>query len=490
MSSSSSSCTVSEDVCMSGASEEDIKACIMALARLAPVDDESQWLPWLEDLAHHVEGAAVATTDSATVKSWVVEAIQQPAAEQSKYRDDYEVAVFRPCILYSIHRAIVKARHCFGTPTENSDASSLSGSATGELVEASDQKLGTPPSYSCHPLNDEDDHLPTADASRPSQEWDCLMQMMPERSSEAEEWLPWKEALRDGLNEEGQEADGLAHAPKVRSLINLCGLDGLWCAAWRRILMDDLITPMVALGCRKDFNVAVLGPLLRYFSTIIPELIEPAGVASFASGCGSWKAMVCWTMARLRCRGPGNSNGRNSIIDRRDRGIFAMIRDYPYSTQALIDLSWCIKYLEACKEKGFEVGDSPSLMVQLAASIQLEFHRRLLIPSAHTSDVLKLYLRTFNSVNVLLGGDRPEAARKIFDWICEPVVAFLQGRSDTVRCVVAAMLEGGSENGWDEDSKPKSDHGPGVPVARLKRYSASGEWLELYNFETPVMPAA
>ncbi|KAF4715239.1 Anaphase-promoting complex subunit 2, partial [Perkinsus olseni] len=78
----------------------------------------------------------------------------------------------------------------------------------------------------------------------------------------------------------------------------------------------------------------------------------------------------------------------------------------------------------------------------------------------------------------------------IFDWICEPVVAFLQGRSDTVRCVVAAMLEGGSENGWEEDSKRKGDHGPGVPVARLKRYSASGEWLELYNFETPVMPAA
>ncbi|KAF4649569.1 Anaphase-promoting complex subunit 2, partial [Perkinsus olseni] len=489
MSSSSSSCTVSEDVCMSGASEEDIKACIM--------DDESQWLAWLEDLAHHVEGAAVATGDPPMVKNWVVEAIQQPPAERSKYRDDYEVALFRPCILYSIHRAIVKARHCFGTPTENSDASSLSGSATGELVEASDQKLGTPPSYSCHPLNDEDDHLPAADASKPSQEWDCLMQMMPERSSEAEEWLPWKEALRDGLNEEGPEADGLAHAPRVRSLINLCGLGDLWCAAWRRILMDDLVTPMVALGCRKDFNVAVLSPLLRYFSTIIPELIEPAGVASFASGCGSWKAMVCWTMARLRCRGPGNSNGRNSIIDRRDRGIFAMIRDYPYSTQALIDLSWCIEYLEACKEKGFEVGDSPSLMVQLAASIQLEFHRRLLIPSAHTSDVLKLYLRTFNSVNVLLGGDRPEAARKIFDWICEPVVAFLQGRSDTVRCVVAAMLEGGSENGWDEDSKPKGiypgqlrrDHGPGVPVARLKRYSASGEWLELYNFETPVMPA-
>ncbi|KAF4756521.1 hypothetical protein FOZ63_009410, partial [Perkinsus olseni] len=263
MSSSSSSCTVSEDVCMNGASEEDIKACITALARSAPVDDESQWLAWLEDLAHHVEAAAVATGDPPTVKSWVVAAIQQPPAEQSKCRDEYEVAVFRPCILYYIHRAIVKARHCFGTPTENSDASSLSGSATGELVEASDQKLGAPPNYACHPLNDEDDHLPAADASRPSQEWDCLMQMMPERSSEAEEWLPWKEALRDGLNEEGQEADGLAHAPKVRSLVNLCGLRDLWCAAWRRILMDDLITPMVALGCRKDFNVAVLGPLLR-----------------------------------------------------------------------------------------------------------------------------------------------------------------------------------------------------------------------------------
>ncbi|KAF4751643.1 hypothetical protein FOZ63_028703, partial [Perkinsus olseni] len=187
MSSSSSSCTVSEDVCMSGASEEDIKACITALARSAPVDDESHWLQWLEDLALHAEGAAVATGDSATVKSWVVAAIQQPPAEQSKCRDEYEVALFRPCILYSIHRAIVKARHCFGTPTENSDASSLSGSATGELVEASDQKLGTPPGCSCHPLTDEDDHLPAADASRPSQEWDCLMQMMPERSSEAEE---------------------------------------------------------------------------------------------------------------------------------------------------------------------------------------------------------------------------------------------------------------------------------------------------------------
>lgn len=40
---------------------------------------------------------------------------------------------------------------------------------------------------------------------------------------------------------------------------------------------------------------------------------------------------------------------------------------------------------------------------------------------------------------------------QVFDWICEPVVSFLQGRSDTVKCVVAAMLEG-SENGWDEET--------------------------------------
>ncbi|KAF4651699.1 hypothetical protein FOL47_000247 [Perkinsus chesapeaki] len=464
--SSSSSCAVPEDVEMTEASEKELESHIKALAQSAPVDDEGRWMQWLEE-------------------RWVKEGIRGLERSKLKCCDEYEVALFRPCILYLIHRAVVKARHCFITPSE----SYLSESSVEDMNEDSVTKeeaipLTRLPNIS--PYNNEEE--PDDASTRQVDDWDEVMQLMP-ALSEADEWQPWKEALREGLEgEDDQVTIALAHVGRVRDLIAICGLHDLWCAAWRRILMEDLIAPILAQGCKREMNASVLGPLLRYFSTIIPELIEPAGVASVADGCGNWKAMVCWTMIRIRCRVPGIPHGRSSTISGHDRGVFAIIRDYPYSTQALMDLAWCLEYLQMCQDKGLlSLGDTQSPMVLLAASIQLEFHRRLLIPSAQTADVLKLYLRAFSAVNILLGPERPHAAHRIFDWICEPVVTFLQGRSDTVRCVVAAMLEG-SDNRTDEE-RPKGDSSEGMAVVRFKpRESTSSAWLELYDFETPAIP--
>lgn len=68
-------------------------------------------------------------------------------------------------------------------------------------------------SYPFHTINVDNDHS-ADDASRVCGGMEHLMHLMPGRT-EAEEWLPWKETLRDGLNEKGRDASGLAHAPKV-----------------------------------------------------------------------------------------------------------------------------------------------------------------------------------------------------------------------------------------------------------------------------------
>jgi anaphase-promoting complex subunit 2 len=107
----------------------------------------------------------------------------------------------------------------------------------------------------------------------------------------------------------------------------------------------------------------------------------------------------------------------------RSSQLFNLIRDFPDSQPALNELKIAL-----------------SLTCQLdfvIASIKHQLADRLLIPGAHTEDVLEMYLRTYKVVSFLF----PKNSMEIFVKIATPVIQHLQRRPDSVKCIVGALLD-------------------------------------------------
>jgi anaphase-promoting complex subunit 2 len=111
--------------------------------------------------------------------------------------------------------------------------------------------------------------------------------------------------------------------------------------------------------------------------------------------------------------------------------IFNLIRDYPSS-----------------------LGDLERLKDLLARTRQYEhvievmksqIDSRLLIPGAHTEDILQMYLRTYKVVSFLFKDVPPSLKRyrrlDVFMRVSKSVIDHLHKRSDSVKCIVAALLD-------------------------------------------------
>ena len=107
----------------------------------------------------------------------------------------------------------------------------------------------------------------------------------------------------------------------------------------------------------------------------------------------------------------------------RSSQLFNLIRDFPDSQGALDELKTALKL--TCQ---FDF---------VISSIKSQLAERLLIPGAHTEDVLEMYLRTFKVVSFLF----PDRSMEVFVRIATPVIHHLQRRPDSVKCIVAAMLD-------------------------------------------------
>ena len=115
----------------------------------------------------------------------------------------------------------------------------------------------------------------------------------------------------------------------------------------------------------------------------------------------------------------------------RSSQLFNLIRDYPSSLAALEELR---TVLQLTCQYDFVV-----------ESIKAQLQDRLLIPGAHTEDILQMYLRT-NKVVGLLFKNSPKKRSEIFQRVTGSVIHHLHKRKDSVKCIVSTMLENDNED--------------------------------------------
>ncbi|GFZ51497.1 hypothetical protein JCM24511_09264 [Saitozyma sp. JCM 24511] len=110
------------------------------------------------------------------------------------------------------------------------------------------------------------------------------------------------------------------------------------------------------------------------------------------------------------------------FFDIRTDELFDIIVDYPDSMAALEDLKECL----------FKV-DQRSVLVDKLKAANV---KRLLHPGAETKDVITQYISTIRCLRIL---DPPGV---LLHKVAEPIRKHLRDRPDTIRCIVAALVEG------------------------------------------------
>jgi len=100
---------------------------------------------------------------------------------------------------------------------------------------------------------------------------------------------------------------------------------------------------------------------------------------------------------------------------------FDMVRDFPESEPALLDLRRCLA----------RTGKSSPLVVALREQIG----RRLLIAGAHTRDVIKVYIKTIKALRLV------DPRGLLLEGVSTPIREYLKKRKDTVRCIITALTE-------------------------------------------------
>eukprot|EP00048_Salpingoeca_helianthica_P010188 m.145789 g.145789 ORF g.145789 m.145789 type:complete len:713 (-) comp15031_c0_seq2:533-2671(-) len=101
--------------------------------------------------------------------------------------------------------------------------------------------------------------------------------------------------------------------------------------------------------------------------------------------------------------------------------LFDIIVDFPDSTPALDDLRECLRHTDQ--------------MHDLVTSLTAAFNKRLLHPGANTTDILAQYISSIRALKVL------DSTGGLLDTVCRDVRAYLQSRSDTIRCLIESITD-------------------------------------------------
>ncbi|KAG9286326.1 hypothetical protein G9A89_014313 [Geosiphon pyriformis] len=118
------------------------------------------------------------------------------------------------------------------------------------------------------------------------------------------------------------------------------------------------------------------------------------------------------------------------FCDLRISQMFDLIVDFPESKPAIEDLLMCMDKLDQ---------DHRYRLVQ---SLHSSFRKRLLIPGATTTDILKTYISTIKCLRLL---DPPGV---LLEKVTSSIRSYLRGRSDTVQCLVSC---------WMDEKNPNSE---------------------------------
>jgi len=109
------------------------------------------------------------------------------------------------------------------------------------------------------------------------------------------------------------------------------------------------------------------------------------------------------------------------FLEVRLRQAFDMVKEFPDSIPALLDLRRCLA----------RTGNT-GLLVQ---ALRTQLSRRLLIAGAHTRDVIKVYIKTIKAMRLI------DPRGLLLEAVSPPTRAYLRRRKDTVRCIITALTE-------------------------------------------------
>ena len=236
--------------------------------------------------------------------------------------------------------------------------------------------------------------------------------------------------------ESGDAAEGAGDAEALSCFERVCG----WLRelGWSELLAGtvtevafDRIEAFVASSCGGLFEEPMLESALAWLrrgpacwhAFVLGR--EHAAAAAAADDSSSVSRTASQWGARLEYR------LHECFFSLRCSELFDIIRDFPESRPALIDVAACLRRTQGGTQQH-------PLLVQ---SLSSQLRKRLLHPGAETAQVVDVYISTIRALAVV------DATGVLLQAVADPVKAYLRRRTDTVRSIVASLTDDTGDDG-------------------------------------------
>ena len=228
---------------------------------------------------------------------------------------------------------------------------------------------------------------------------------------------------------EDEEGDADVDEDMENNLLSLSMVSKAMCSLGLQAPWVDLaksfftakVAQLLEERCRSEYQQGLLDRLTRlFYSAMLRWLRSIFGLPLWAPEVKSEKSEASEESWWLVARG-ALLRFFEAFLEVRLDEAFDMVRDFPDSAPALLDLRRCLA----------RTGRSSPLVFALREQIG----RRLLIAGAHTRDVIKVYIKTIKALRLV------DPRGLLLEGVSTPIREYLKKRKDTVRCIITALTE-------------------------------------------------
>ncbi|XP_061119242.1 anaphase-promoting complex subunit 2 isoform X2 [Conger conger] len=217
-------------------------------------------------------------------------------------------------------------------------------------------------------------------------------------------------------------------------------------------ILHRLVAQRMESRCRGEYEVSFLSDFQQWLEGVLGWLsrvfVSEAGPAcsgeerglmedgpSAGEGRGIMEGGPCTGEGRGIMEGAAKAQPGGAVLQRwrchmqqffcriyvnmRIEELFSIIRDFPDSTPAILDLRFC---LERTNQRQ-----------QLLTSLKSAFETRLLHPGVLTSDIITVYISAIKALREL------DPSMVILQVACQPIRKYLRTRDNTVRQIIGSL---------------------------------------------------
>jgi anaphase-promoting complex subunit 2 len=192
-------------------------------------------------------------------------------------------------------------------------------------------------------------------------------------------------------------------------------------------VIERTIEAKISECCDDEYEEPLLGRLLEWLDAVVLGWLRlqiPDSDPGKPNQISAWSALLEYGLHK-------------ALAQNRIAVLFDIIVEFPDSIGALEDLEACINRTD--------------LRGVLVSSLKAALRKRLLLPGANTQDILTTYINSIKALRKL------DPSGVMLDLVCAPVRAYLQGRDDTVRCIITSLID-------DANSELSEELADGRPI--------------------------